>query len=155
MRLLVLAALLACSGLACSSDSSDSDRVLGPDPVEENPADDNAEGDDEGGAIATFSSIQSNIFTPTCALSGCHDGGNFANSPNLSAGSAYDSLVGVASSQGTAYITAGDPDNSYLYRKITGASGIEGLRMPRVGDPLSDELIAAVRAWIEAGAPNN
>ncbi|NKB69053.1 MAG: hypothetical protein GKR89_18450 [Candidatus Latescibacteria bacterium] len=142
MRLLVFSVLFACFGLACSSDSG-SDNVLGPDSEQEG----------TGGTIATFSSIQSTIFTPTCATSGCHaSGGSF---PTLEAGQAYENIVGVASSQEMALIAAGDPDNSYLYRKITGASGIEGRRMPRAGDPLADEAIAAVRAWIEAGALNN
>lgn len=100
---------------------------------------------------ATFSSIQSTVFTPTCALSGCHSG---AQRPNLTAGQAYNNIVNVASTQGIDYIEPGDPDNSYLYRKLTG-NNIVGTRMPRGRTPLAQAVLDSIRVWIERGAPNN
>lgn len=52
-------------------------------------------------------------------------------------------------------VSAGDPDASYLVRKLEGAAGITGARMPLGGPPLDPALIANVRAWITAGAQNN
>jgi hypothetical protein len=51
-------------------------------------------------------------------------------------------------------VAPGDPSNSYLYRKITGA-GITGERMPLQMPPLSDDKIRLVRDWIRRGAPND
>ena len=74
----------------------------------------------------------------------------------LSAGRAYANTVGVASVEVPSLqrITPGDPTNSYLYRKITGA-GITGDRMPLQQPPLSEDKIALVRDWIRRGAPND
>lgn len=47
-------------------------------------------------------------------------------------------------------ITAGKPDESELFRLI--ASDDKDERMPKDGEPLSPEQIAAVKKWIEEGA---
>jgi hypothetical protein len=52
-------------------------------------------------------------------------------------------------------VIPGNPDLSYLVRKLEGGPGITGARMPLGGPPLDPALIANVRAWITAGAPNN
>ncbi len=110
-----------------------------------------------GGSQATFSAVQSQIFTPSCAFSGCHGGGAPAEGLNLSSGTAYANIVNVRSSQrgNLDRIEPGNPDASYLYLKVTGDSSISGLRMPRSGQPLSQELIDLLRDWIERGAPND
>ena len=46
-------------------------------------------------------------------------------------------------------IEAGDPANSFLLDMI-----VDGT-MPETGDPVPEDEIALIRAWIEAGAPNN
>jgi mono/diheme cytochrome c family protein len=106
----------------------------------------------------TLAQLQSTIFTPIC--SGCHTGGGAAlpSSMNLSNSAAsHAALVGVASTEQPAVqrVSPGDPDASYLVRKLEGAPGITGERMPLGGAAISAELIADVRAWITAGAPNN
>lgn len=106
----------------------------------------------------TLSQLQTAIFTPSC--SGCHTGGgaSLPSSMNLSsAAAAYAALVGVASTEQPSLqrVTAGNPDASYLVRKLEGGPGISGGRMPLGGAPLDPALIANVRAWITAGAPNN
>jgi len=106
----------------------------------------------------TLAQLQSTIFTPIC--SGCHTGGGAAlpSSMDLSNSAAsHAALVGVASTEQPAVqrVSPGDADASYLVRKLEGTSGITGGRMPLGGAPLSAELIADVRAWITAGAPNN
>jgi mono/diheme cytochrome c family protein len=110
------------------------------------------------GVAPTLDSIQANVFTPIC--SGCHTGGGatLPSSMNLSnATASHAALVGVASTEQPAVqrVSAGDPDASYVVRKLEGTPGITGSRMPLNGTPLSAELIADVRAWITAGAPNN
>lgn len=105
---------------------------------------------------ATFTRVQSEIFTPTCAQLGCHDPLGRQETLILSAGRAYTNTVGVASVEmpQLARVTPGDPSNSYLYRKITGA-GITGDRMPQNLPPLTDAQIRLVRDWIRRGAPND
>ncbi len=100
----------------------------------------------------TFSFVQENVFNISCALSGCHNGTTF---PNLSSGQAYASIVDAASSQGLKLIAPGDPDNSYLYIKITAGPNIQGQRMPRGGTPLPTTTVDAIRDWIERGAQND
>lgn len=105
-----------------------------------------------GFAEPTFSQVQQQVFTPSCALSGCHAD---ADHPILRAGQAYGNLVGVASSVGLILVTPGDPDRSYLYIKITGGPGMVGSRMPRGRGALSAANLAVVRDWIARGAPND
>ncbi len=93
---------------------------------------------------ATFSAIQQELFTPSCAISGCHNG---RETPTLSAGVAYNNIINVRSSTGVDYIEPGDSNNSYLYRKITGVN-IQGARMPRSGSALSQAVRDSVRVWI-------
>jgi hypothetical protein len=96
--------------------------------------------------------IQSDIFSKSCALSGCHNG---SVSPNLTADAAYGNIVGVPSDQkpNLNRIEPGDPGRSYLYLKITGDNSITGVRMPNGGPPLSAAEIETIRIWIENGAP--
>jgi hypothetical protein len=114
-------------------------------------------GDDSGtnptnvSTLSTFSSIRTNVFTPVCAVSGCHNG---SERPNLSASVAYANIVNVPSTQGLDYIEPGNPDNSYLYRKLAGVN-IVGDRMPRGRAPLPQAAIDSIRVWIQKGALNN
>jgi len=105
---------------------------------------------------ATFTRVQSEIFTPTCARLGCHDPLGQQSQMVLSAGRAYASTVNVPSVEMPSLrrVAPGDPANSYLYRKITG-SGITGDRMPQTLPPLSDAQISLIRDWIRRGAPND
>lgn len=99
----------------------------------------------------TLSQLQTDIFTPRC--SGCHPP---TQGLDLSPGQTYGSTVNVPSSEVPSLmrVKPGDPDNSYLYRKIRGV-GISGARMPQGGPYLSQSDIDKVKGWIEAGAPNN
>jgi hypothetical protein len=105
---------------------------------------------------ATFTRVQNEIFTPTCAQLGCHHPIGQQSQLVLTAGQAYAQTVNVASVEMPSLrrVAPGDPANSYLYRKITGA-GITGDRMPQGLPPLSDAQIALVRDWIRRGAPND
>lgn len=105
---------------------------------------------------ATFTRVQNEIFTPTCSRFGCHDPLAQQQQLVLAPGRAYAAIVGVSSTEMPSLkrVTSGDPANSYLYRKITGA-GITGDRMPQGLPPLSDAEIKLVRDWIRRGAPND
>jgi hypothetical protein len=105
---------------------------------------------------ATFTRVQTEIFTPTCATIGCHDPLGQQSGQVLSAGRAYASIVNVPSVENPSLdrIEPLDPANSYIYRKITGA-GITGDRMPQNKPPLSDAQIKLIRDWIRRGAPND
>ncbi len=99
-----------------------------------------------------FSEIQANVFTPDCATSGCHAGGNAAAGLNLEEANSYAMLVGIQSGQdaGLQRVEPGDPDNSYLVQKLEGtASG--GQQMPP-GAPLPQAEIDVIRQWISDGA---
>ena len=104
-----------------------------------------------GGSQATFSAVQSQIFTPSCAFSGCHGGGSPAEGLNLTAGMAYANIVNVRSSQqgNRDRIEPDEPDASYLYLKVTGYPSISGVRMPRSAPALSQQLLDLLRDWIE------
>jgi hypothetical protein len=55
-------------------------------------------------------------------------------------------------------IEPGDPDKSYLLRKVSGTqldAGGTGGRMPLGRPPLSADELATLRRWIEQGALNN
>ncbi len=138
-------------------------------------------GADGGTAIQpTFSSIQQNIFTPTCAVSPCHISATASNAGylDLSAGNAYVSLVGdgglgapippaavanqstpgegVAADGGYLLVAPGNPSKSFLLLKITpGLPSQYGLQMPDIGATLSTEQVNAVSQWIANGAPND
>jgi PKD repeat protein len=110
-----------------------------------------------GGETATFSAVQEQIFTPSCAFSGCHGGASPAEGLNLEAGEAFTEIVNEESSQRPSLdlIEPSEPDNSYLYLKVTGDPSISGSRMPRGGSALSQQLLDLLRDWIERGAPND
>ena len=113
-------------------------------------------GGDGGGPLApTLASIQARIFTPICTQ--CHAGAAAPLGLSLEAGASFDNLVGVPSSEVPALlrVQAGNPDASYLVRKIEGSPDIVGDRMPLGLTPLTTEERTAIRGWIAAGAPKN
>jgi hypothetical protein len=105
-----------------------------------------------GGALeATFASIQGNVFTPMCVA--CHAGATAPLGLRLDAVNSYALLVGVASVQQPSLqrVEPGNPDDSYLIRKLEGTAGTGG-RMPLDGTPLPQADIDVIRQWIIDGA---
>jgi len=102
---------------------------------------------------ANFSEIQANVFTPTCAVSGCHQGAAAPQGLRLDEASSYGLLVGMASTEvgSLQRVEPGDPDNSYLVQKLEGTAAVGG-RMPLNGTPLPQSTIATIRQWIIDGA---
>jgi hypothetical protein len=113
----------------------------------------------------TFSSIQREIFDTTDssgrrACTNCHNpvGRPFAGGLDLTANSAYNSLVNVRSvlQPGATRVIPGDPENSYLIHKLEGRSGIFGSRMPFQSPTfLTDGQILVIKRWIALGAAND
>lgn len=105
---------------------------------------------------ATLASIQANIFTPECAY--CHSGASPPAGLDLSSEAntrAFTVNVDASEKPTLKIILPGDPDNSWLIRKVEGniaTDGSEGLQMPRGADPLSGETIALLRQWVLLGA---
>lgn len=103
----------------------------------------------------TFTEIQAQVFTATCAASGCHAATAPQQGMSLAA-PAYANIVNVASTEVPSLlrIKPGDSANSYLVQKIAGTAAVGG-RMPLGGPFLDATTIARIRAWVDAGAPNN
>ncbi|MEX2124743.1 MAG: Ig-like domain-containing protein [Woeseia sp.] len=100
-----------------------------------------------------FSEIQDQVFTPTCAVSGCHTGAGAPEGLRLDEANSFGMLVDVASSQVPSIlrVAPGDPDNSYLIQKLEGTASV-GVRMPESGPPLPQASIDVIRQWIIDGA---
>jgi hypothetical protein len=112
----------------------------------------------QNAAMVTLTQIQNEVFTPIC--SACHTGPTSNILPsgmNLSsAGDSFAALVGVTSIQVPALdrVEPGNPDDSYLIRKLEGTQSV-GMRMPQGGPFLDQDTIDTIRQWISDGAPNN
>lgn len=114
--------------------------------------------EEPGGAAFSFSTIQVEIFSPTCAKAGCHAASAASAALVLEAGRAYGELVGRPATQNGALhrVEPGAPERSYLLSKLRGDPAITGGRMPLDGPPyLTPEQIEGIAAWILAGAPND
>jgi hypothetical protein len=103
--------------------------------------------------MATWQSIQEQVFTPIC--SPCHSGPGAPEGLMLDAAHSYADLVGVPSAEVPTLVRVkpGDPDNSYIIRKLTNAPGIVGVQMPFGEPPLPQSTINVIRQWITSGAP--
>ena len=98
------------------------------------------------------------VFTQSCA--GCHSGQGSVLPGSMDLSSAADSfanLVNVASVQQAALdrVEPGNPDDSYLIRKLEGDPTISGSRMPQGGPFLDQATVDTIRQWITEGAQNN
>jgi hypothetical protein len=100
-----------------------------------------------------FSEIQAAVFTPTCAVSGCHRGAGAQQGLQLDETNSYTLLVGVASNEdaGVLRVSPGDPNNSYLIQKLEGSAST-GEQMPFGATPLDQATIDNIRTWITNGA---
>ncbi|HEY6066241.1 MAG TPA: hypothetical protein VIY96_08810 [Thermoanaerobaculia bacterium] len=108
--------------------------------------------------LATYTRVQNEVFTPKCALSGCHLGPASLAQEGLvlTSGVAYDNVVMVRANQNPSIfrVTPGDATNSYLWRKITPSQPIVGDRMPQTGSITAAER-QLVTDWILRGAPRD
>ena len=100
------------------------------------------------------------ILTANCTDSNCHGGATPAQGLNLSLGQTFANTVGVPAGQVATLnrVEPGDPDNSYLIRKLEGTAGAVGgvnTQMPLGRNALDQSVIDVIRAWIADGAQNN
>jgi len=108
-----------------------------------------------GPLTADFASILANVFTPICTR--CHSGASAPEGLQLDAAHSYALLVGVPSAEQSSLLRVqpGDPDSSYMIRKIQGGPGISGGQMPLGGPPLPQSTIDIMRQWVTEGALNS
>jgi hypothetical protein len=110
---------------------------------------------DPPSGVVTLVAVQSQVFTPHCALAGCHTGSGAPFGLDLSSVTASAaSVVGVASAEQPAILRVdpGDAANSYLYWKVTANPNISGDPMPLTGGPLSNAQLSLIASWIDGGA---
>ena len=139
--------LLLWSG--CSGDGSS----LG---LDGTPPDENSD-DPQPTETVTLSQLSAEIFTPRCATIGCHAGGAPAGNQSLEADKIASEIIGVPSDgkPDETRIVPGDPDNSYLLKKLRGVDGIFGAQMPLSGGSLTEDEISRIAQWVEDGAKAN
>ena len=106
------------------------------------------------GLQPTLASIQDNVFTVTCAVSGCHGGAGAQQGLRLDPGFSAGSLINVASPRDPNLIRVvpGNPDASFLIQKLDGTQTL-GDRMPDGGPYLTTATVNVIRQWIQDGAP--
>lgn len=111
-----------------------------------------------GSTRVSFKADVQPIFNTSCALAGCHSTDLPQSGLILSPGFAYNNLVMAPSTQAAPQLRVqpGDPDGSYLERKLAGSPGIVGGVMPPNGTtPLTAAQRAKITQWIAEGAVNN
>ena len=92
------------------------------------------------------------IFDNKCAFVGCHAGTTSPKGLDLTEDFALSSLVNQASVDVASYmrVKPQDPVRSYLIMKLKGTSGIEGDKMPKGSDALSQSEIGEIESWINS-----
>ncbi len=119
---------------------------------------DGPSGSGSGGTAAAsgckpdIDTIQKTVFVPQCATSGCH-GTTRALSPlDLQSPGVEARLVGARGidCSSETLIVPGNPNASFLVRKLRDATPSCGSRMPRNGESLAAEDLACIEQWIAA-----
>jgi mono/diheme cytochrome c family protein len=92
------------------------------------------------------------LFGRSCAQAGCHAAPFPQQDMDLSAEHYYASVVGVPSKEQPEVLRVkpGDPENSYLIRKVKGDPSITGTQMPLIGEKLTPEEIGLLEAWVRS-----
>ncbi len=107
----------------------------------------------------TLASLEKEYFAASCAFGSCHSAAKHAGELVLEEGKSYAQLIGVQAlhpgASGFVRVEPGKPDDSFLYLKVTHPQPGQGKLMPvGASEPVdADGGIAALKAWIAAGAP--
>lgn len=108
----------------------------------------------------TLESVVEHVFEPACALSGCHAGAEPAGELDLSSVESaraglveVDVINAVAAENRWLRVKPGEPELSFLVRKLTGPGLGEGAPMPPGANQVSGYYVDLVAQWIEEGAP--
>jgi hypothetical protein len=115
--------------------------------------------------VMSFAENIAPLWAARCALPQCHDAAS-VQTPNLDSGVSYANTVGVASvgQPSQDLITPGEPQESYLFRKIDpmpdspvfgGLMPLGCPSFPPAGGCLTPDEIAAIELWIEECAQDN
>jgi hypothetical protein len=117
---------------------------------------------EDPGIEPRLSVIQTEIFTPKCALASCHSTTFRGGELILEDGMSHSELVLAESihegavAQGLPRVVPGDPDGSFLWIKLQAPlDATYGDLMPQGGTGLPDEDLTAIQTWIENGAAND
>jgi len=92
------------------------------------------------------------IFSRSCARAGCHIGPLPQQEMDLSKDRFYAAVVGTPSRErpDLMRVRPGDPEHSYLVKKVRGDADIIGVQMPLIGEKLSAEEVATIEAWVRS-----
>ena len=104
--------------------------------------------------LSKLSEIQNKVFTPNCAVSGCHEGSNPQAELNLSQGNSFANLVNVASilNPPLKLVEPGNAGSSFLIKVLTWEGNV---KMPLDAPQLPQNVIDSIKVWINKGAPND
>ncbi len=113
---------------------------------------------------SSYGLIYNKIFTPSCALAGCHANESHdehAHAVTLEGSSTYTNIINgktkniQAAAANLLIIMPGDTSRSFLYQKLIYNRSVHkyGAPMPSGGLTISDKKIEFVKQWIQAGAP--
>lgn len=166
-RSLVITLVALSLASACSSNSPGTDGTDSTGDSNPTDASTTASGDGDGDAssgdgdgtpadcVPEIEALRDEIFTPSCALAGCHASSASAGGLDLEAADLEAQLVGAPSGtcDGWVRVIPGAPDESLLYLKLAGPAPCGALMPPPTGLP--PEQSACVRAWIETLEGNN
>lgn len=103
----------------------------------------------------TIVDVQAAVFTPHCAVGGCHVGPDAPFDLDLgSAAASAANTIDVASGEMPSLlrVSPGNAADSYLYMKVNGDPRILGERMPANAAPLSSADLDLIVRWIDGGA---
>ncbi|MEL6630632.1 MAG: hypothetical protein AAFQ83_04165 [Bacteroidota bacterium] len=97
------------------------------------------------------------IFSQSCAVPGCHDGSfepDFRTVQSTYSTLVYQPVVKNTQTQDYVYrVVPGNSAESWIYNRVTTEDQILG-RMPLYDNPLTSGQIAALKSWIDDGAPD-
>lgn len=110
---------------------------------------------------SSFGLIYDKILTPSCALSGCHDGNPGFAHPQLTGTNTYNEMIQNhvhnfdAKEANLWLVKPEEVDSSFFYQKLIFSESefAFGAAMPAGGLTLNEKAIEFVKQWIEAGAP--
>ncbi len=111
----------------------------------------------------TLSSVRDTIFAANCVFSSCHGAQNPVAGLNLEAVDLHGELLNhpVLANTDFPLVDPGSPETSWLYTLVStceplNRDGVAVHHMPLNSPRLLDAaLVGKLRAWIEAGAPDN
>jgi hypothetical protein len=138
MRRFLLALVLAAPLAGCPGSLEDPGRFAG-------------EFGTGGGSTTTACPDVPTLLSTTCTMSGCHAATMPAAGLDLASPGVFMRLSGKMASGGPGLLVdPSNPASSILYLKLKTPPPF-GSRMPLVGMPLDDAVVACVLTWIEQG----